>query len=147
MGVELCQELGVESYPSLYFIGYGNFYQSGSFKSNIVKFKADIYPDAILVWLRMLNTISTLQQKWDMFRTLLPFSSHQTLVYRQQASLVEEVHKLQRQLHNFTQAQEREESRNIINEGMDRGDVFPLLHVIDPEDEVMLYPATAVHIL
>ena len=134
--IELCQDLGVESYPSLYFIGYGNFYQSGSYKSNVVKYNADIYPDAILVWLRMLNTISSYQQKWDTFRSLLPFSSHKTRLHQQHAALVGEVDELQRHLKKFTQAEERERSRLLFDEGVDRGDVFPLLSTLDPDDEV-----------
>jgi hypothetical protein len=134
--LELCHDLGVVSYPSLYFIGYGNFYQSGSYKSNIVKYNADIYPDAILVWLRMLNTISSYQQKWDMFRSLLPFSSHKTRLHHQHTALVSELDELQRGLQRFTLAEERAKAMEMFDEGVDRGDVFPLLSTIDPTDEV-----------
>lgn len=104
-----------------------------------MKYKADIYPDAILVWLRMLNTISSFQQKWDIFRSLLPFSSHRTKLTRQHSSLVEEVKTLQHQLQIFKQAADREAAWNIFNDGVDRGDVFPLLNMLDPEDKVMRY--------
>jgi hypothetical protein len=109
----------VESYPSLYFIGYGNFYQSDSYRSNVVKYKADIYPDAILIWLRMLNSISSYQRKWDTFRSLLPFSTHKTLVEEQQTLLISEVDVLQHQLKDIKQVEERGRSRKILDEGVD----------------------------
>jgi hypothetical protein len=138
---EVCQELGVESYPSLYFIGYGNFHQYGRhLPPNVVKYNADIYPDAILVWLRMLNTISSYQQKWDNFRTLIPFSSHKTQLTLQHAALIDQVGVLQRQLDKHVHAEERENARRVLDEeawtGVDRGDVFPLLNSLDPENEV-----------
>jgi hypothetical protein len=142
---ELCQELGVDSYPSLYFIGYGNFYQSGSYKPNIVKFTADIYPEAILIWLRMLNTISSYQQRWDVFRSLWPFSSHKTLLSRQHSALVHEVSALNHRLSAYTQSEERERSRSLFDEGINRGDVFPLLSSIDPTDEVINTHQTFFH--
>lgn len=134
---ELCRDFGVDSYPSLYFIGYGNFYQSGSFKENLVKYKADIYPDAILIWLRMLNTISSCQQKWDNLRSLLPFSSHRTLLAQQHSTLVDEAKDLRQRLQSYVQTEEREKAWKIMDQGVDRGDVFPLLNAIDPTDKVV----------
>lgn len=147
--LELCHAMGVDSYPSLYFIGYGDFRQAGSLQPNVVKFQADIYPDAILVWLRMLNTISTYQQMWDTLRSLLPFSSHQPLLARQQGALLEEVRVLRRQVRGLTRAEERRRAREQLEleeegagggggggEGLDRGDVFPLLSAMDPQDDV-----------
>ena len=137
--LDLCLDLGVESYPSLYFIGYGNFYQSGSFSPNIVKFQADIYPDAILVWLRMLNTVSSYQQKWDIFKSLLPFSSHKTLLMRQHSALLGQAGGLQHQVQAWQRVQEREQVRGEweSDAGVDRGDVFSLLSSMDAHSEVV----------
>ena len=135
--IDLCQEMGVDSYPSLYFIGYGDFYQSGSYRPNVVKFKTDIYPDAILIWLRMLNTISTYQQKWDVFRSLLPFSSHKTLISQQHATVIKEIEELQSRLDKMKQVEEREKRRKLFDNEVDKGDVFPLLNSINPDDEVL----------
>ena len=135
--LDFCQDLGVDSYPSLYFIGYGNFYQSDSYKSNIVKFNADIYPDAILVWLRMLNTFSSYQQKWDVFRSLLPFSSHETLLMKQNLALMDEVGSLRRDVQSTRRKEDLDRIRSeYVEDSVDRGDVFALLSSLDANSEV-----------
>ena len=74
--VEICQHLGVDRYPSVYYIGYGAMDQapkSGNpFGRNpqprVASFTADLYPEAIFDWVRMLTQISSWQRKWDDFK-------------------------------------------------------------------------------
>lgn len=64
--------LGVDRYPSVYFIGYGNFNQgpNGNIigrnpEPRLVRFTADMYPEAILDWISMLTQVSHFNRKWD----------------------------------------------------------------------------------
>ena len=71
--VKICQHLGVDRYPSLYFLGYGSFHQAPKngfiFGENkqprVARFTADLYPEAIYDWIRMLTMISKSQRMYD----------------------------------------------------------------------------------
>lgn len=74
--------MGVDRYPSLYYFGFGNFHQTPSnpqtlYNSNsypnIVKFDADIYPEALYDWIVMLTYISRANLGW---RRLKKFFQH-----------------------------------------------------------------------
>ena len=69
---DLCRALGVDRYPSIYFIGYGDFNQGrqGNLLQKtelprVVKYTADLYPDRIYDWMLMLNKISIIQRGVD----------------------------------------------------------------------------------
>lgn len=134
---DVCHEFGVENYPSVYFIGYGNFFQSNSFKQNVVKYNADIYPDAVLIWLQMLNTISLYQRKWDALVYLLPFATRKSRLVLQQSELIEQNKALNEKLKHNKNVEEMEKSRKMLDKeiGVDRGDVFPLLHSLDVKNQ------------
>ena len=64
-------------YPSLYYLGFGNYHQSPAkgfiFGANdeprLVRYNADIYPEAIYDWILMLSKISWIQRKYDDVKT------------------------------------------------------------------------------
>jgi thiol-disulfide isomerase/thioredoxin len=69
---EVCKALGVDRYPSVYFIGYGNTNQGPEGKllgkninPRVARFAADMYPEAILDWIGMMNSISKVQRGWS----------------------------------------------------------------------------------
>ena len=69
---EVCKVLGVDRYPSVYFMGYGNFNQGpgGNIigrnpEPRLVKFTAALYPEAILDWISMLVQVSHFNRRWD----------------------------------------------------------------------------------
>ena len=90
---EVCKLLGVDRYPSVYFIGYGNFHfghdgsifqlpftSSSSSSSHpsfprIVRFVADMFPEAILDWITMLTTLSQMQRTWSDFASIFTGNS------------------------------------------------------------------------
>jgi thiol-disulfide isomerase/thioredoxin len=72
---EICQALGVDRYPSIYFIGYGDFNQAHPGKvlaksdhPRVVRYNADLYPDRIYDWVQMLAGISAMQRGLDNLR-------------------------------------------------------------------------------
>lgn len=74
---EICVQLGVDRYPSVYFMGYGDLHQApkgNPFAKNIhpriAQYNADLYPEAIYDWIRMLAQISTSQRYWDDFKAI-----------------------------------------------------------------------------
>jgi thiol-disulfide isomerase/thioredoxin len=75
--VQFCQKVGVDRYPSIYFMGYGNLQQAPPgkpFAANpqprIARYVADLYPEAIYDWVRMCAQISTMQRSWDDFKSI-----------------------------------------------------------------------------
>ena len=77
LNTELCRKIGVDRYPSIYYFGYGSLNLSNSSPNNtykekamnrisnpkrVVRYVADLYPDRIFDWVRMLRNISRLQR-------------------------------------------------------------------------------------
>lgn len=80
--VEFCQQLGVNRYPSVFFLGYGDLHQSpegNPFKRNphprMARFNSDLYPEAIYDWVGMLSQISSMQRSWDDFKSIFTGTS------------------------------------------------------------------------
>ena len=74
---DLCLKLNVDRYPSVYFMGYGDLHQSppgNPFTKNplprLARYNADLYPEAIYDWVRMLSQISTSQRSWDDIKSI-----------------------------------------------------------------------------
>lgn len=72
---ELCLKIGIDRYPSVYFIGYGNLHQvlaGNPFAANpyprIARYVADLYPQAIFDWVKMCAQISSFQRSWYDFK-------------------------------------------------------------------------------
>lgn len=72
---QLCLKIGIDRYPSVYFIGYGNLHQvvaGNPFAANpyprIAKYVADLYPQAIFDWVKMCAQISSFQRSWYDFK-------------------------------------------------------------------------------
>lgn len=55
----------VDRYPTILFIGSGNFHQSHPLGSNIIRFEADIIPNALYDWIRFLSFNSRLHRGWN----------------------------------------------------------------------------------
>lgn len=73
--IDFCKVMGIDRYPSVFYFGYGSFYQSKpetsmkslskEMKDRIVRYSADLYVEAIYEWINMLSLISYSQRKWD----------------------------------------------------------------------------------
>jgi thiol-disulfide isomerase/thioredoxin len=69
---EICKALGVDRYPSVFFIGFGSMNQGPggkllgkSVSPRVARFASDMYPEAILDWIGMLSSISKVQRGWS----------------------------------------------------------------------------------
>ena len=136
---EVCQALGVDRYPSIYFVGYGDFNQAkqGSIfaKSEIprtVRYNADLYPDHILDWVQMLAGISAAQRGVDSLTSLF---SRKAGVHKRIEDLQGELDKVDYRMRLYADELERYKADEIFAELPDNGDPFPLLSTIDVKDD------------
>jgi len=138
--LEMCKALGVDRYPSVYYLGYGSFNQapaSNPFGKNnfprMARFTADLYPEAIYDWVRMLAGISKGQRKWDNFTSF--FLGRPSRLTKKVQRLQEENAKLSERAELFGNELEKYKAIEIFNEIPDNGDVFPLLHELAPDTQ------------
>lgn len=140
----LCSELEIKHYPSIVFVGYGNFHQIPSRKSiftepthpRIVRFTADLYPDAIYDWIRMLQTISWLHRvSADIFGFI--FSGGQSIrLNKKVAVLKEEIDVLESRVLKYQSKLDQYESQELFDSLELLTDPFPLLHSTVPNQVV-----------
>ncbi len=74
----VCQYIGIYQYPSILFIGFGNFHQPRPPSApssvpvklfpNVVRFTSDLYFEALYDWVKMLSFMSRKKRKWDEFK-------------------------------------------------------------------------------
>ena len=83
---EFCLKLGVDRYPSIYFMGYGSLHQAPAGKPfaenphpTIARYNADLYPEAIYDWVRMIAQISSTQRSWDDFKSIFTGKSRSAM--------------------------------------------------------------------
>lgn len=135
---DICKKLGVDRYPSVYFIGYGNMNQAP--KGNIfgrttdervVKFNADLYPEAIYDWVTMLSKISTLQRMWVDFKGIFTGKSRAAMESQNLRTKVEALEKKNRL---FSGELERYKADELFDSLKDNGDPFPLLSEMQPDE-------------
>ena len=137
--VEICQILGVDRYPSIYFIGYGNINQApqgnpfGKSKlERMARFTADLYPEAIYDWVRMLVGISNSQRKIDDFTSIFTGNGRflrkinhlkkELITYRSKTDLISE------ELQKY-------KAKEIFDKIPNNGDSFELLSSIEPDEQ------------
>mgnify|MGYP006085437567 CR=1 FL=1 len=78
LNTAICQELAIDRYPSIFFFGFGDFNQAPrrnifgkNENSRVVRYNADLYPERIFDWMRMLHGISKTKLKWGQIKTAL----------------------------------------------------------------------------
>eukprot|EP01031_Cornospumella_fuschlensis_P029523 gene29523-35631_t len=137
---ELCVSLQVDRYPSLYFIGYGNFHQNPAGKRglnqpkypNLVKYVGDLYPEALYDWVVMLSLLSNVHRKWDDFAGIFTGRSrHMKKLENMQKLLV----KAEKKANLFGKELEKYKANEIFDSLVDHGDVFPLLNKLEPDEQ------------
>ena len=139
---EVCQALGVDRYPSIYFVGYGDFNQAkpGNVLAKtdlprVVKYNADLYPEHILDWMQMLAGISAAQRGIDNIKGLF---SRNSGMHRRVEDLQGELETSEYRMRLYADELERYKADEIFRGLKDNGDPFPLLAQIDAEDELTL---------
>jgi hypothetical protein len=141
---ELCQKFGVDRYPSIFYLGYGKFFQSHpatamkSFgkdtRNRIARYNADIYPEAVYDWVMMLSMISGLQRKWDDVTGLLRgLFTGAPVVSPHVKALQERNQQLERKHAVLSEALEKYKADELFDTLEDHGDPYPLLAQLEPD--------------
>lgn len=142
---DFCRELGVDKYPSIFFIGYGDFKQNSkkSGHSSVVRFVADLYPEAIYDWVRMLTFFSSLHRKWDYVINLFTGNSR---LEKKMSDLQERLLLSERKVRVFGKELEKYKALEVFDSLEDEGDVFPLLNQLEP-DEVRMFISILINLM
>lgn len=141
--IKLCKALEVDRYPSIFFVGYGNFNQAP--KSNpfgrakilqVARFAADLYPDAIYEWVKTLNAVSSWKRRRDDF---IGFFTGKNRYAKKVANMKRRLELEQRRSQLFGQELEKYKALELYETLEDMGDPFPLLNDLEPDEVHFLY--------
>ena len=136
---QMCIELSVDRYPSVFFVGYGNFHQGRDGKifarspfRQVVKWTADLRPEAIYDWMRMLSYFSFLHRSWDNIVDLFrgPGNTRADMKVRK---LKRKVDALEYNMTIYASELEKYKAIEIFDSLEDYGDPFPLLASMEPD--------------
>lgn len=137
--VEVCQHLGVDRYPSVYFIGYGAMNQApkgNPFASNpqprVARFTADLYPEAIYDWVLMLAKISSWQRKWEDFKGIFTGRTRSAMKV---VALEKKVGELEGKVQLFARSLEKYKADELFDSLSDLGDPFALIATLPPDEQ------------
>lgn len=141
---DICTKFGVDRYPSIYFIGYGNYNQAppnnpfGKTKyPNLVRYNADLYPEAIYDWILMLNKMSWFKRRWSDFLSIFNGNKERQKQYKKFINYKKQLDNLEKKVRLFSNELEKYKALELFDSLEDYGDVFPLLHSLEP-DEVII---------
>jgi thiol-disulfide isomerase/thioredoxin len=134
--IEFCRELEIDRYPSVFFVGFGDFHQSPKKNKkvkypNMVHFRTALYPDAVYDWIRMLSFFSSLHRGWD--RIVSIFTGN-TQYQKKVQSLQERLLIAERKVRVFGNELEKYKAIEVFDTLEDEGDPFPLLHQLKPDE-------------
>ena len=101
------------------------------YNQRIVRYIADLYPEAVYDWVNMLCFMSSLNRKWDDF---IGFFTGRTRVKRQLERNKSRVEAAERKAELFSQELERYKANEVFDALEDSGDPFPLLHSLEPDE-------------
>jgi thiol-disulfide isomerase/thioredoxin len=136
--VKLCASLGIDRYPTIMFFGYGNYNQAP--KGNpfgkprypqMVQYVADLYPEAIYEWILFLSSVSTAKRRWSDFFGIFTGKSR---TKRKLELLEKRVRDAERKADLFGKELERYKAYELFDSLEDHGDIFPLLHDLNPDE-------------
>ncbi len=146
---KVCADLLVDRYPSVYFIGYGNFNQApegnpfaapAKPSNRVARFSSDLYPEAIYDWVRLLAGLSTGQRRWDGIRSIFSIGSRGRVAgsnrdTRRAALLQMENDELRASIATFEMEAERRQAKEVFDSIPDSGDPWPLLSEIGMDEQ------------
>lgn len=103
--------------------------------ANVVKYEADIVPSALYDWIRVLSFTSRVHRLWSTVHSFLPFGFAKG---RERPSEMtnKKIRDLQAQVHLLTDKLEKYKVLEVFDSMPDRGDVFPLLASLEPEEVI-----------
>lgn len=139
----LCVDLQVEYYPTVMFIGYGDFKQSKRTKSyakgtktqknsfpNLVKYTADMYAEAIYDWAQMLRVISNWHRRWD---SVVGFFTGNGWQQRKFDAMQRKLELAERKATLFGSELERYKADELFDQLEMHADPFVLLNKLTPD--------------
>lgn len=138
---DICVKLGVDRYPSIYYIGYGDFNQipakgwlfSKNPQPRIVRYTADLYPEAIYDWIIMLSKISWFQRTVDDFKG---FFTGNNRLNRKLLKLQPRINYLESKLKLYAESLEKYKADELFDSLADNGDPFLILTKIEPTEVI-----------
>ena len=135
---DICRELVVDRYPSVYFLGYGNFNQADKGKllgrvknKRLVRYEADLLPTAINDWLSTMASLSSFHRTWDDF---VSFFTGKSRASRKLQQLKDRLLVVEKKASLSKKELERYKANEIFDELDDHGDPFVLLHSLPPDE-------------
>ena len=138
---QMCGELDVDRYPSVYFIGYGDYNQGNKGKifarssyKQIVKWTADLRPEAIYDWMRMLSFFSWTQRSWDNLKDLFS-GAGKSRADKKYKKLYSRMKAMEYNMTLYASELEKYKAIEIFDSLEDYGDPFPLLSKLEPDEK------------
>eukprot|EP01038_Epipyxis_sp_PR26KG_P014183 gene14183-19034_t len=149
---DLCVQLSIDRYPSIAFIGYGDFNQgykghllgkgapkvqsksslkTASPNKAMVRFVSDLYPEAVMDWISMLGSISFIHRKWD---DLKAFFTGNSVSASRVENLRSKVDSLEYKVQLFGKELEKYKANELFDSLDDLGDAFPMLNGLTPDE-------------
>ena len=137
--LKVCEKLNIEVYPSIAFIGYGNMNQSplkgfifGKNKApRIVRYTADLYPEAIYDWVNFLTFVSKVQRSWTNFMGVFTgksTSKQQIENYKKKLEEAEDKKDL------YAKELVKYMAYEVFDSLENHGDPFPLMNELTPDE-------------
>jgi hypothetical protein len=127
---KICEKLSIDHYPSLVFLGFGDFNQAKQRSislerrfPNVVKYLADIYSDRLYYWIMMLSYISKIQRSWFHLKS---FFGGQSWLGKVNEKLKSDIYKLNVEI-------EKQKDINLFKSLPMLKDPFPDLHRYKPD--------------
>ena len=140
VNLELCQNIGITHYPSIFFTGYGNFNQAPKnsifskpkFES-LVQYRADLLPDVIYDWINLLHSISWLNRKFNEVHSF--FNPTNSLQYKKLNYLKQVRDASRSKIESLKQSLQKYRADELFDKLENKGDPFPLLHSLKPDEK------------
>lgn len=136
---DICGKLKIDRYPSIAYLGYGNFNQGPmgriigkNFMPSLVKFTADLYPEAIYDWLRMLHFMSSTHRYWDDF---WGFFTGKSRLSKKNELLKIKIGQLENKTALYGEELEKYKSIELFDKLKNHGDPYPLLATMEPDEK------------
>eukprot|EP00607_Mallomonas_marina_P007042 CAMPEP_0182436618 /NCGR_PEP_ID=MMETSP1167-20130531/82501_1 /TAXON_ID=2988 /ORGANISM="Mallomonas Sp, Strain CCMP3275" /LENGTH=301 /DNA_ID=CAMNT_0024628961 /DNA_START=58 /DNA_END=963 /DNA_ORIENTATION=- len=136
---DVCAKLKIDRYPSVGYVGYASFNQAppkNIFGRNPIprfaKYTADLYPEAIYDWTRMLYNIGVMQRRWHDFISIFTGKSR---ARKKVEILQSKLSKTENKLLLFSNELERYKAFELYDKLEDQGDPFPLLAALEPDNK------------
>lgn len=135
---QICAQVGIDRYPTIYFLGYGDFNQGpqGAMigrtrEQRLVKFVSDLYPEAVYDWVNMLAVMSGIHRRWD---DVTGFFTGQSRDAKNIAQLTKLKDEAEKKAFLFGKQLEKYKANELFDSLEDHGDPFPILHGLEPNE-------------